>query len=156
VFAFVATEGLRLVASTLTVEPGRVVRRLQVLDAGGQPHRRAKGERFMLRTRLDRAVLQAMDVVFLSITQTEAAAPNAGSGLHVWMEIDRDFQRHFVVADEVRTAAMPPSDVASLAVFPYGAIPRTAAGGEVQDVFLFLELTGEIIDVRLVGEQLLF
>ncbi len=156
VFAFVATEGLRLVASMQTDATGRTVRRLQVLNASGAVHRRTGTERFMLRYRLNRAVLQAMDVAFLSIIQTDPSEPGAGSGLHVWIEIDRDFERHFVVTEETRTAKMPPGDTATLAAFAYGSIPSTATGGEVQDVFLFVELTGDIIDVRMAGEQLLF
>jgi len=165
VFAFVAAAGLRLVASIETDVTGQPVRRLQIINAQGSPHRRAQGERYMLRYRLNRAILAAKDVVFMA--QTRPLATEHGMSpapLHVWIEVDSNQERHFIVAEDISsTRLMAPAepntdpaqhDLLFLASFPADAIAQLTSGRDVQDVFLFVELTGEVVDARLVGEQL--
>lgn len=165
VFAFVASAGLRLVASIETDSTGQPVRRLQIIDARGEPHRRAAGERFMLRYRLNRHILTARDVVFMSHSRPVVTpAGMAPPPLHVWIEVDSGQERHFVVAEDISsTRLMAPTehapdpalhDMITIASFPSDAVPEAATGRDVRDVFLFVELTGDTVDARLLGEQL--
>ncbi len=156
VFAFVPEAGLRLVLSVDIDDQGQLIRRLQVLDAAGGLYRRSGTARFMLRYQLGGEVLQARDLVFLSITRNAAAGPSPMPPLHVWLEVDQGNQRNFILSEETRACQVGASDQAHLSVFPIEPLARFATGSDLQGVFLFVELTGETIDIRLMGEQLLF
>lgn len=164
-FAGISQAGLGLVLSSTGLADGRSVRRLRVLDAQGALYRRRGAERFLLRYRLSPAILACQDVVLLSIVH-EAGVQEIGSHaqarrparlppLHAWIELARGGERQFIEVAETSAAVLGDEEVARLASFAAGALPDAAAQGGITGVHLYLELTGETIDLQLYGETLL-
>jgi hypothetical protein len=153
VFAYVAEQGLRLSGSVDPAAGGATVRRLQVIDAAGRPYRRHGGERFMLRYRLPPPAVGAEQLMFVVITAEPAPSPAPRPRLHVWVELEHDGARHFILPDDNRTCPLGADTAIQMISFPPGAIARhTAAQGTA---FLSIELLGDPVDIGLLGEALI-
>ncbi len=164
-FAYVPVAGLRL---EMTAEmPSRLsalnrdtlglpaMRRLRVIDERGMAYRRQGQERFMLRYRLDQAVLQARDLLFLQIAREDATRPSPLPPLRAWIEVDRGTSRRLVEPVETSAALLAPGEAIRLSSFAPGAMAAEAQEGGVKAIHLYIELTGDVVDVQMVGETLL-
>lgn len=151
VFAFVGTSGLRLTGTVDPTADGRGLRRLQVTDAQGKPYRRTGSERFMLRYRLPPQAVAARQLMFVGITQDPPGQPHLPQ-LQVWAELDLDGTRHFILPDDSRSGTLGADETIQLISFAPGALASHAAAAGA--AFLSIEMTGDPIDVRLLGEAL--
>ena len=164
-FAYIPHAGLRL---EMTAEmpprpqelgrPGSilpVLRRLRVVDANGVLYRRRGGERFMLRYKLDLAVLQSKDLLFLQVAQEPGRQPGLLPPLRPWIEIDFGDASRIVETIETSAAMLVEGEAIRMSDFPVADLAVQAGEGEVQAVHLYIELTGDSVDVSLVGETLL-
>ncbi len=168
-FAYVPVAGLRLemiadippragvLGSALNPQIASKVarRRLRVIDAKGALYRRQGGERFMLRYRLDPAVLQARDLLFLQILAEDDTAMQPLPPLRAWIEIDRHGKRNLVETSETSACTLVPGEVIRLSSFAPDAMAAQREAEGVQAIHLYLEMTGDEIDLQLLGETLL-
>ena len=164
-FAYVPQAGLRLEMtadmpprSPTLGRPGSIlpaVRRLRVLDAQGQVYRRRGPERFMLRYKLDPAVLQSKDLLFLQVARDPGPQPGPLPPLRPWIEIDFGEASRMVETTETSAAMLVEGEAIRLSSFPVEQLAVSADEGEVKAVHLYIELTGETVDLALVGETLL-
>ncbi len=164
-FAYVSEPGLQLVTFSEPTDDGRTLRRLQVLDQHNKPYRRRGSERFLLRYRLDQAILTAQDVVLLSIVNEPGVEdgplqPGARRAarlppLVTWIEIARGEARNYISVAETSAAVLADNEVARLSAFAAGALPAEAAKGGITALYLYFELTGEMPHLDLLGESLL-
>ena len=141
--------------------PGKVggvlpaMRRLRVVDQYLQTYRRRGGERFMLRYRLDPAVLQAKDLLFLQVARDPGPVPSLLPPLRAWIEIDDGEQSRLIETDETSAAVLVEGEAIWLSSFPVGNLAQPEGAPTPRSVQLYLELTGDTLDVMLIGETLL-
>ena len=156
VFAYITVPDLRLVMSSEALPDGGKCRRLRVLDSAGAPFRRQGAERFMLRYRLASAIARARDVLVLQIT-SNAGQPTSGlPPLHPWIEVHNETTRQFVDFAETSAGVLANGDAVRLAAFHPGALANAVTSvGSDAGLSLYLEFTGEIIDIGLIGETLI-
>jgi hypothetical protein len=164
-FAYVPVPGLRLeMTAEMAPRLGGLnrdalglpaMRRLRVVDSRGITYRRQGHERFMLRYRLDQAVLQARDLLFLQLSREEGTTLSPLPPLRAWIEIDRGGSRRLVETVETSAAILVPGEAIRLSSFAAGAMAREAQTGGVRAVHLYIELTGDMVDAQMIGETLL-
>jgi hypothetical protein len=110
----------------------------------------------MLRYRLDPAILRARDIVVLQLTQQAGQSPAALPPLNPWIEIHSRAARTFVETAEASAGMLADGEAIRLAAFAPGALTQAAAGMVGQaGLYFYLELTGDLIDVTLLGETLI-
>ena len=131
------------------------MRRLRVVDQYGQTYRRRGPERFMLRYKLDPAVLAAKDLLFLQVARDPGPTPALLPPLRVWVEIDEGETTRLIETDETSAAPFVAGESIWMSSFPVAELAAKEAAPAPQSVMLYLELTGDMLDVMLVGETLL-
>lgn len=154
-FAFVSAPGLRLVMSSESWRDGRILRRLQVLDTQGKPYRRQGPERFMLRYKLSPASLAAREAIVLTIMREPSPQPARLAPLYAWIEVTRGTERRYVDTGEISAGMLGDNEAVRLQVFAPGSLLAAGAAPGITSIHLYLEMTGETIDVGLLGESLL-
>ncbi len=155
-FAYVSEPGLRLVVSSQKDGAGRVCRRLRVCRADGSPFLRHGPERFMLRYRLDPAIIRARDILVLQLTLETGPQATGLPPLHPWIEIHHGGDRHYVETIETSAGMLGNGEAIRLAAFAPSALAEATSGMQERlGLYFYLELTGEIIDVNLMGETLI-
>jgi hypothetical protein len=172
-FAYIPISGLRLeMTASLPPRPGVLssalnqhvgnavaIRRIRVVDAAGVLYRRQNSERFMLRYRLDQAVLQARDLLFLQATREDTSTLSPLPPLRAWIEIDRGGEktaaRVLVETVETSAAMLVPGEAIRLSSFAPDALAAERDNEDVRGVYLYIEMTGDEIDVQMLGETLL-
>jgi hypothetical protein len=142
-----------VLARPLQVQPA--LRRLRIVDGSGAPYRRRGGERFMLRYRLANAAVQTRDLLFLQIARDPGPQPGPLPPLRPWIEIDYGETSRLVETAESSAAMLVDGEAIRLSSFPVDDLAPRDGEGEVAGVYLYIELTGDVVDVALVGETLL-
>ncbi len=131
------------------------MRRLRVVDQYRQTYRRRGAERFMLRYRLDPAVLQAKDLLFLQVARDPGSVPSLLPPLRVWIEIDDGESCRLIETDETSASVLVEGEAIWLSSFPVGNLALPEGAPAPRGVQIYLELTGDLLDAMLIGETLL-
>ena len=142
-----------VLARPLQVQPA--LRRLRIVDGSGMPYRRRGAERFMLRYKLDPAAVQTRDLLFLQIARDPGPQPSPLPPLRPWIELDFGEESRLVETSESSAAILVDGEAIRMSSFPVGELAPRDGEGDVQGVYLYIELTGDTVDVSLVGETLL-
>ena len=106
----------------------------------------------MLRYRLPPAALLARELMFVAIAQGQEGMTELQPQLQVWVELETAAGRRFVMAVDNVLAALDASEGLQMIGFAPGALASANAAAE--SGFMFVELTTDLLDVRLLGEAL--